>query len=236
MSTSSTFTRTRYSQSVPEFLACVPRTGRAANFTWAAMRSVYGQEEETWGKTWDEVRQILLDAGMNRNSYPVEWSNSGIDYRLLKMIMEENTPSNTILLVPYWKAILPGFSSMSLGYLHSFIYPDSILHEYSPQAGFDSFMLIEGMRTMIDLTHRDDTQIEDCAVGKLRSVEQILQSQEQLKRKYDDDDDDDDQIWDNIDTLATQVADEEAMKAMTIEERELANLFQKSLGTLPSAD
>jgi hypothetical protein len=91
----------KYSQSIPELLVGVPRTGRAANFTWAIMRSVYGQEEETWGKTLDEVRQILLDAGMNRNSYLVEWSNSGIDYGLLKMIMEENTPSNTIPLVPY---------------------------------------------------------------------------------------------------------------------------------------
>jgi hypothetical protein len=202
------------------------------------MRSVYGQEEETWEKTWDEVRQILLDAGMNRNSYLVEWSNSGIDYRLLEMIMDKNTPSNSILLVPYWKAIFPGFSSMSLVYFYSFIYPDSILHEYSHQAGFDSFMLIEGMRTMIDLTHRDDTQIEDRAVDKLRTDERILQSQEQLKREYDDDDDDDDddQIWDDIDSLDAQVADQEAMKAMTNEEKELADLFQKSLGTLPSAD
>ena len=188
-------TPNKYDQSVPELLAGVPRTGRAANFTWAVMRSVYGQEE-TWG---DEFRQILLDAGMNRNSYLVEWSNSGIDYRLLKMIMEESTPSNTILLVAYWKAILPGFSSMSLGYFHSFIYPDSILHENSHQAGFDSFMLIEGMRTMIDLTHRDDTQIEDSAVDKLRTDEQILQSQEQLKREYDDDDDDDDDGSDDDD-------------------------------------
>jgi hypothetical protein len=107
-------------------------------------------------------------------------------------------------------------------------------------------MLIEGMRTMIDLTHRDDTQIEDSAVDKLRTDEQILQSQEQLKREYDDDDDDGDgdddgdddgdQIWDNIDSLDTQVADEEATKAMTNEEKELAYLFQKSLGTLSSAD
>jgi len=39
------------------------------------MRSTYGQEEETWGKTWDEVRQILLDADTSGNSYLVEWSN-----------------------------------------------------------------------------------------------------------------------------------------------------------------
>jgi hypothetical protein len=60
----------KYSQSVPELLAGVPRN-------WAVMRSVYGQEEETWGKTWDEVRQILLDASMNRNGYLVEWSILG---------------------------------------------------------------------------------------------------------------------------------------------------------------
>ena len=41
----------KYSQSIPELLAGVPRTGRATNFTWAVMRSVYGQEEEKWGKT-----------------------------------------------------------------------------------------------------------------------------------------------------------------------------------------
>jgi hypothetical protein len=107
-------TPTKYSQSIPELLAGVPRTGTPARFTWSVMRNTYGQEEETWGKTWDEVRQILLDAGMNRNNYLVEWSNSRIDYSLLKMIMEEHCPSNSILLIPYWKAILPGFSSMSL--------------------------------------------------------------------------------------------------------------------------
>ena len=49
----------------------------------------------------------MLDAGMNRNNYLVEWSNSRIDYSLLKMIMEEHSPSNSILLIPYWTAILP---------------------------------------------------------------------------------------------------------------------------------
>ena len=82
----------KYSQSIPELLAGVPRTGSPANFTWGVMRSTYGQEEETWGKTWDEVSQILLDAGMNRNSYLVEWSNSRIDHSLLRMSMEEHKP------------------------------------------------------------------------------------------------------------------------------------------------
>jgi hypothetical protein len=226
----------KYSQSIPELLAGVPRTGPQANFTWGVMRSTYGQDEETWGKTWDEVRQILLDAGMNRNNYLVEWSNNRIDYSLLKMIMEEHSPSNSILLIPYWKAILPGFSSMSLSYFHPFICPGSKLHEHAHQAGFDSFMLVDGMRTMIDLAHRDDPQVEDQVVNELRTDEQILQSQEQLKKEYDDDDYDDDQTWDDIDSLDIQVADKEAMDVMTNEEKELVDLFQKSLGTLPSAD
>jgi hypothetical protein len=228
----------KYRQSIPELLAGVPRTGTSAKFAWSVMRSIYGQVEETWGRTWDEVRQILLDAGMNRNSYLVEWSNSGIDRRLLKMIMEKHTPSNSILLIPYWKTILPGFLSMSLSYFHPFICPDSKLYKGAHQAGFDTFMLIDGMRTMIDLVHRDDTPVEDWVANELRTDEQILQSQEQLKKQYDDDndDDDDDQTWEDIETLNIQVAEKEAMEAMTDEEKELVNIFQKSLGTLPSVD
>jgi len=64
------------------------------------MWSTYGQEEDTLGKTWDEFRQILLNAGMNRNNYLVEWSNSWIDYSLLKIVMEEHTLSHSILLIP----------------------------------------------------------------------------------------------------------------------------------------
>lgn len=100
-------------------------------------------------------------------------------------------------------------------------------------------MVIDRMRTMIDLTHRDDTQVEDRVVNEFCTDEQILQSQEQLKNKYDDDDDDefgDDQTWDDIDSLDNQVADEETMEALTNEEKELVDLFQKSLGTLPSAN
>jgi hypothetical protein len=36
----------KYSQSIPELLAGVPRTGPPANFTWSVMRSTYDQEEE----------------------------------------------------------------------------------------------------------------------------------------------------------------------------------------------
>jgi hypothetical protein len=67
------------------------------------------KEEETWERTRDEVRQIFLDAGMSRSNYLVEWSNNRTDYRLLKMIMEEHSPSNSILLIPYWKVSSQGF-------------------------------------------------------------------------------------------------------------------------------
>jgi hypothetical protein len=126
---------------------------------------------------------------------------------------------------------------MSLSYRHPLICPDSKLHEYAHKAGFDSFMLVDGMRTMVDLAHRDDPQVEDRVVNELRTDEQILQSQEQLRKEYvDDGDHDDDHTWDDIDSLDIQVADKEAMEVMTNEEKELVDLFQKSLGTLPSTD
>jgi len=102
----------KYDKSIP--LAGVPRTGSMANLSWAVMRKVYGQEEDTFGKTWDEVRHLLHDAGMKKDSYIVEWSNSGIDYSFLKMIMQQHTPSNSILLIYSWRTVLQGFSSMEL--------------------------------------------------------------------------------------------------------------------------
>lgn len=68
----------KYDKSIPELLAGIPRTGSTANFSWAVMRKVYGQEKETFGKTWDELRHLLHDADMEKDSYVVEWSNSGI--------------------------------------------------------------------------------------------------------------------------------------------------------------
>ena len=56
----------KYSKSTPEFLAGIPLTGSTADFSWAVMKKVYGQEEETFGKTWDEVKHLLHDAGMRR--------------------------------------------------------------------------------------------------------------------------------------------------------------------------
>lgn len=78
---------------------------------------------------------------------------------------------------------------MSLSYFHHFICPDSKFHEYAHQAGFDSFMLIDRMSTMVNIAHRDGTQVENRVVNKPRTDEQIMQSREQLKKKYDDDDD-----------------------------------------------
>ncbi|OCK73267.1 hypothetical protein K432DRAFT_410834 [Lepidopterella palustris CBS 459.81] len=117
------------------------------------------KNKRSGGITWDKIRQ----------------SNYGIDHKLMRMIMKEHIPSNLVLLILYWKAFLPGFSSMRLGYFQFFIYPDFGLHEYLHRAGFDSFMIIKAMSIMIDLPHRDDSQLEDYVVDKLQTDEQILQ-------------------------------------------------------------
>lgn len=98
------------------------------------MRKVYGQEKETFGKTRDELRHLLHDADMETDSYVVEWSNSGIDYSFLKMIMQQHTPSNSILLIHFWRPVLPGFLSMRLNYFYAFLYPDSSIQEHAHQA------------------------------------------------------------------------------------------------------
>ena len=85
--------------------------------------------------------------------------------------MKEYTSSNLILLIYYWKAILLGFLSISLLYFHPFICPDSKLRKYVNQAGFDSFMLIDGMKTLIDLTYRDNPQVEDQVINELQTDE-----------------------------------------------------------------
>jgi hypothetical protein len=185
--------------------------------------------------TWDEIRQTLLDVGMNRNSCPIEWSRSGVDHKFIKMIMGEDTPSSPMWLIPYWRAILPGFSSMALSYFHSFIRPDSELPQFAHQAVFDCFMLIDAMRTMLDLAHRDDVEDEGQYDNELPIDEQILQAQEQLEKEYGDDDG---EALDDIDSLDIQVVDEEVIEVMTDQEKEIVGLFQKYLNfqPLPSAD
>jgi len=227
----------KYDKSIPEFLAGIPRTGSTANYSWAVMRKVYGQEEETFGESWDEVRHLLHDAGMEKDSYVVEWSNSGIDYIFLKMIMQQHIPSNSILLIHFWRTLLSGFSSMKLSYSYAFLYPDSSIHEHAHQASFDSLMFVEAMRALIDLAHRDDPRAEEFGTGELRIDEQTFRLQEQLEVEYDKDDQSDDgQSGKDVDSLEAQIAHEEAIEAMTDEEKELADLFLKSFGTLPSVD
>jgi hypothetical protein len=69
----------RYDQSVKELLANAPRTGLEANFSWGVMQRVYGKESQTSGMAIDDIRDTLLNAGMNSNSELVEWSTSGTD-------------------------------------------------------------------------------------------------------------------------------------------------------------
>jgi hypothetical protein len=93
----------KYNQPISEILAGDPSAegGR----TWGTMQRIYGRGEETSGMTWDEIRQTLLDAGMNRNNCLMEWSRSGTDHKFIRMIMGEDTPSNPMWLIPYWRAI-----------------------------------------------------------------------------------------------------------------------------------
>jgi hypothetical protein len=165
----------------------------------------------------------------------MEWSRSGTDHKFIRVIMGEDTPSNPMRLIPYWRAILPGFSSIALSYFHSFVRPDSERPQFVHQAVFDCFMLIDVMRTMLDLAHRDDIEDEGQYHNELPTDEQILQSQEQLEKEYGDDDG---KALDDIDSLDIQVVDEEVMEAMTDQEKEIVDLFQKylNLQPLPSAD
>lgn len=76
------------------------------------------------------------------------------------------------------------------------------------------------MRALIDLAHRDDTRAEEFGKGELRIDEQISRLQEQLVMEYDKDDESDDgQSVKDVDSLETQIAHVEAMKAMTGEEK-----------------
>ncbi|KAI9844665.1 MAG: hypothetical protein M1830_007588 [Pleopsidium flavum] len=126
---------------------------------------------------------------------------------------------------------------MKLSYFYVFLYPDFSIHEHAHQASFDSLMLVEAMRALIDLAHRDDPRAEEFGTGELRIDEQISRLQEQLEMEYDKDDESDDgQSGKDVDSLEAQIAHEDAMKAMTDEDKELADLFLNSFGTLPSVD
>jgi hypothetical protein len=60
-------------------------------------------------------------------------------------------------------------------------------------------MLIDVIRTMLDLAHRDDVEDEGQYDNELPRDEQILQSQEKLEKEHGDDDD---KALDNIDSLS----------------------------------
>ena len=169
-------TPTKHNQPISELLGGDPsaKGGR----TRGTMQRIYGRGEETWRMTWDDIRQTLLDAGMNRNSCLIEWSKYGIDHKFIRTIMGQDTPSNPMWLITYWRAILPGFSSMALSYFHSFIRPNSDLPQFAHQAVFDCFMLINAIKTMLDLAHRGDVEDESQYDNAPPTDEQILQSQE----------------------------------------------------------
>jgi hypothetical protein len=226
----------KHSQSIPRLLAGVSQTGNLErNFTWGVMLRAYGQTQETHGKTFDEIKQTLLETGMNRDSYVVEWSTNGVDIKLLGMIMGQDTPINSIKLVSYWRSILPGFLSMSLSYFHPFIRPDSNLHKRAHQAGADGLMLIDTVRAMIDLSHRDEVQFKNPSVDEFQTDEQILQTQEDLQRQCGDEDDND-LSADEIDLLNILDVEKEAMNAMTDEDKALIDRLRKSSDVLQSVD
>ncbi len=77
------------------------------------------------------------------------------------------------------RTVLLEFSSVKLSYFYAFLYPASSIHEYAHQANFDSLILVEAMRALIDLAHRDDPRAEESGTGELRIDEQISQLQEQ---------------------------------------------------------
>ena len=164
-------------------------------FSWGVMAKVLiAKDPQTHGMTFDEIRKTLLNAGMNKDSYLVEWSKNGVDRRLLEMIMGEDTPrkfhmANTLLeigpprILDYEIIILPSIHPSGLS-------PPSDAH----QAGADSLMLIDAMRALIDLSHRDDVLVQGTVFDYSRTDEQILQTQEQLWKECGDDDDENDNV------------------------------------------
>lgn len=96
---------------------------------------------------------------------------------------------------------------MKLSYFCAFLYSNSSIHEYIHQASFDSLMLVEAMRALIDLAHRDAPRAEEFGTGELRIDEQISRLQEQLEMEYDKNDkSDDSQSGKDVDSLEAQIA------------------------------
>ena len=146
------------------------------------------------------------------------------------MIIGEHTPKDSILLSIHWRKVLPGFLSMSLSYFHQSLYPASKLRERAHQAGPEALMLIDTIRALVDLYHRD----EELAQSTLQINEEILHPQE---RSVDDDHDKDDDVDsdDQIEMLDMESAAKQAVKEMTEDDKALLALFEECRRTQRSA-
>ena len=218
----------KYDQSVEELLADAPRTGPTTRFSWGVMQRIYGEGPQTRGMKIDDIRDILLDAGMNANSDLVKWSINGIDRQILGTIMGENIPANSICLVNHWKRVLPGFLTMGLSYFHQFLCPNSTLHQRAHRAGPDTLMLIDTTKALIDLSNRDGDLVQSTLDHSSQNYKETLHIQEQLRKECGVDEDYDVQSENETDLLNIRVPEKRAVKEMTDEDRELLALFQKS--------
>ena len=213
-------------------MANAPRTGLEANFSWGVMQRVYGKESQTSGMAIDDIRDTLLNAGMNSNSELVEWSTSGTDRRKLEMIMGEHTPKDSILLPRHWRKVLPGFLTMSLSYFHQYLCPDSKLHKRAHRAGPDTLMLIDTIRALIDLGHRDEELVQSTPNYLIQANKEILHPLERLRKERSvnndyNEEDDIDSDDDEIEILDIESAAKQAVKEMTDDDRELLALFEE---------
>ncbi|KAH0543380.1 hypothetical protein FGG08_002336 [Glutinoglossum americanum] len=219
----------KYDQPVEELLAGAPHTPSEAKFSWGVAQRIYGSRSQTSGTTIDDIRDTLLNAGMNSNSSLIEWSLSRTDRRRLETIMGEHTPKTSILLPVHWRKVLRGFLSMSLSYFHQFLYPDSRLHKRAHRAGPDTLMLIDTIRALIDLSHRDKELVQSTLDNLIQTNEEILHPQKQLRRELsvNDNHSEDDDISSDNDEPDIESAAKQVVKEITDDDRELLALFEE---------
>src|SRR5208282_6690643 len=98
------------------------------------------------------------------------------------MIMGVHTPKHSILLPRHWRKVLPGFLTMLLSYFHQLLCPDSKLHERVHRAGPDTLTLIDTIRALIYLCHRDKELVQSTPNRSTQSNEKILYTLEQLRK------------------------------------------------------
>src|SRR5262249_19024538 len=103
------------------------------------------------------------------------------------------------------------------------------------RAGPDTLMLIDIIRALIDLYHRD----EELAQSTIQTNEEILHPQERLRKECyvngDQDEGDDDDSDDEIEMLGIESAAKQAVKEMTDDNRALLALFEEYRQTQRSA-